>query len=132
LKQITDYLNSKDVEMIKPNYGKNAENIPRQTINKMYDEEVTQPPNEEELAEEENFIRGGLQAQTQFNSIFLPASQQNKLEVGDEEPVANLSQGQMPQVQGAPATGQINPKQYAALFPGDFSGQAIAERDVQS
>jgi len=128
LKAITDYLNSKDVEMIKPNYGKNAENIPMQTINKMYDEEVMQVPKEEEQAEEENFIRGGLQAQSQFNSIFLPASQQNKLEVGDEEPVVNQPQVQMPQVQGAPATGQVTPQQVQALFPNDPTSALIAAR----
>ena len=66
------------------------------------------------------------------DSIFLPASQQNKLEVGDEEPVVNQPQVQMPQVQGAPATGQINPRQYAAFFPGDFTGQAIAEKESQN
>jgi len=59
-------------------------NIPMTTINKMYDEEVMRAPSEEEQAEEENFIEGGLKAAKEFNSTFMPAAEANKLEVGDE------------------------------------------------
>jgi hypothetical protein len=132
LKRITEYLNMKDVEMVKPNFGENAGNVPMKTINKMYDEEVMQAPNEEEQAEEENFIEGGLTAQKEFNSTFLPAAQANKLEPGGEAPVNQVGpQAQMPQAPTQPATGQVNPQQFAAVFPDDNLGQAIANRGAK-
>jgi len=127
LEQITKYLNQKDVEMVKPNYGKNAGNIPMTTINKMYDEEVMRAPKEEEQAEEENFIEGGLQAAKEFNSTFMPAAEANKLEVGDEPAPVNAPL-QMPQVQQPQATGQVTPQQVQALFPNDPTSALIAAR----
>ena len=130
LQRITEYLNSKQVEMIKPNYGNNAENVPMNTINKMYDEEVMQAPNEEQQAEEENFIEGGLQAQKEFNSTFLPSSEVNKLQVGDEEINQQVNINQQAT---QPATGQqqVNAAQFQALFPNDPTGAAIALRGTQ-
>jgi hypothetical protein len=127
LEQVTKYLNQKDVEMVKPNYGKNAGNIPMTTINKMYDEEVMRAPSEEEQAEEENFIEGGLKAAKEFNSTFMPAAEANKLEVGDEPAPVNAPL-QMPQVQQPQATGQVTPQQVQALFPNDPTSAAIAAR----
>src|SRR5210317_1388582 len=132
LEKITEYLNSKDVEMIKPNFGENAGNVPMKTINQMYDEEVMQAPSEEEQAEEENFIEGGLTAQKEFNSTFLPASQANKLEPGGEPAPVNQ---QMPMNQGQmqPATGQVTQQQVSALFPNDpLSAQIAARRQGQA
>jgi hypothetical protein len=129
LEQVTKYLNQKDVEMVKPNYGKNAGNIPMTTINKMYDEEVMRAPKEEEQAEEENFIEGGLQAAKEFNSTFVPAAEANKLEVGDEPAPVNAPL-QMPQVeqQAAPATGQVTSQQVESVFPRDETLIAAARR----
>src|SRR5210317_1749647 len=129
LERITEYLNSKDVEMIKPNFGENAGNVPMKTINQMYDEEVMQAPSEEEQAEEENFIEGGLTAQKEFNSTFLPASQANKLEPGGEAPVNQVGpQAQMSPGQMQPATGQVTQQQVSALFPNDPLSAQIAAR----
>ena len=128
LQQITDYLNSKNVEMIQPNFGENAGNVPMETIIKMYDEEVMQAPNEEQAAEEENFIQGGLQAAKEFNNTFLEESEANKLEVGDEPVANNLPQVNMPQVQTPTATGQLTPQQVSALFPNDPTSALIAAR----
>jgi len=130
LKRITEYLNQKNVEMIKPNYGNNAGNVPMKTIQQMYDEEVMEAPKEEEQAEEENFIEGGLIAQNEFNSTFLPVSQANKLEPGGEPSPVNqqmpINQGQM-----QPATGQVTPQQVSALFPNDpLSAQIAARRQT--
>jgi len=130
LKRITEYLNSKDVEMIKPNYGNNAGNVPMKSIQQMYDEEVMQAPSEEEQAEEENFIEGGLIAQNEFNSTFLPEAQMKKLEPGGEAAPVNQ---QMPMIQGQmqPATGQVTPQQVSALFPNDpLSAQIAARRQT--
>ena len=134
LERITEYLNSKDVEMIKPNFGENAGNVPMRTINQMYDEEVMQAPSEEEQAEEENFIEGGLTAQKEFNSTFLPASQANKLEPGGEAPVNQVGpQAQMSPGQMQPATGQVTQQQVSALFPNDpLSAQIAARRQGQA
>src|SRR6056300_240889 len=132
LEKITEYLNSKQVEMIQPNFGENADNIPGQTIAKMYDEEIMGAPNQEEAAEEENFIQGGLTAQKEFNSTFLPASQANKLEPGGETAPVNQ---QMPMNQGQmqPATGQVTQQQVSALFPNDpLSAQIAARRQRQA
>jgi hypothetical protein len=97
------------------------------TINKMYDEEVMRAPSEEEQAEEENFIEGGLKAAKEFNSTFMPAAEANKLEVGDEPAPVNAPL-QMPQVQQPQATGQVTPQQVQALFPNDPTSAAIAAR----
>ena len=35
------------------------------------------------------------------------------------------------QSQGTPATGQVNPQQFQALFPNDPTGAAIAQRGVR-
>jgi hypothetical protein len=70
LEKITEYLNSKQVEMIQPNFGENADNIPGQTIAKMYDEEIMGAPNQEEAAEEENFIQGGIAGSKDLTILF--------------------------------------------------------------
>jgi len=127
LERITEYLNKKDVEMIKPNFGNNGNNLPASTIYKMYDEEVMQEPNEEEQAEEENFIEGGLIAQNDFNNTFLPEAQANKLEPGGETMV-NMPQVTMPNPQMPTATGQVTSQQVADLFPNDPTTIAAARR----
>ena len=127
LEKITEYLNKKDVEMIKPNFGENGGNLPSSTIYKMYDEEVTQPPNEEEQAEEENFIEGGLIAQNEFNNAFLPEAQANKLEPGGETMV-DMPQVTMPNPQMPTVTGQVTSQQVADLFPNDPTTIAAARR----
>ena len=133
LKRITEYLNMKDVEMVKPNFGENAGNVPMKTINKMYDEEVMQAPKEEEQAEEENFIEGGLTAQKEFNSTFLPASQANKLEPGGEADVNEVGPQAQMNSQMQPATGQVTEQQVSALFPNDpLSAQIAARRQGQA
>jgi len=126
LERITEYLNKKDVEMIKPNFGENGGNLPASTIYKMYDEEVTQPPNEEEQAEEENFIEGGLIAQNDFNNTFLPEAQVNKLEPGGDVPTNTAVT--MPNVQMPRVTGQVTSQQVADLFPNDPTTIAAARR----
>jgi hypothetical protein len=100
----------------------------------MYDEEVMQAPSEEEQAEEENFIEGGLTAQKEFNLTFLPASQANKLEPGGEAPVNQVGpQAQMSPGQMQPATGQVTQQQVSALFPNDpLSAQIAARRQGQA
>ena len=127
LEKITEYLNKKDVEMIKPNFGNNGSNLPASTIYKMYDEEVMQEPNEEEQAEEENFIEGGLIAQNDFNNTFLPEAQAKKLEPGGETMV-NMPQVTMPNPQMPMATGQVTSQQVADLFPNDPTTIAAARR----
>ena len=97
------------------------------TINKMYDEEVMRAPKEEEQAEEENFIEGGLQAAKEFNSTFMPAAEANKLEVGDEAAPVNAPL-QMPQVQQPQATGQVTSQQVESVFPRDETLIAAAKR----
>jgi len=113
--------------MIKPNFGNNGNNLPASTIYKMYDEEVMQEPNEEEQAEEENFIEGGLIAQNDFNNTFLPEAQAKKLEPGGETMV-NMPQVTMPNPQMPMATGQVTSQQVADLFPNDPTTIAAARR----
>ena len=132
LEKITEYLNSKQVEMIQPNFGENADNVPGQTIAKMYDEEIMGAPNQEQAAEEENFIEGGLSAFKQFNNTFLPESQIKKLDVGDDDEQAQVQPMLDQQVQAAPATGQpMNANRFAALFPNDPLGTAIAQKGIR-
>ena len=132
LEKITEYLNSKQVEMIQPNFGENADNIPGETIAKMYDEEIMGAPNQEQAAEEENFIEGGLSAFKQFNNTFLPESQIKKLDVGDDDEQAQVQPMLDQQVQAAPATGQpMNANRFAALFPNDPLGTAIAQKGIR-
>ena len=130
LERITEYLNKQDVQLVQPNFGKNGENLPLETIRKMYNEEIMGAPNEEEAAEEENFIEGGLQAQKEFNSTFIPVSNDNKLEVGNE-PQGNLPQVEQPQVQ-MPTTQNISPQAVQALFPNDPTSALIAARRGRS
>ena len=132
LEKITEYLNSKQVEMIQPNFGENADNVPGQTIAKMYDEEIMGAPNQEQAAEEENFIEGGLSAFKQFNNTFLPESQIKKLDVGNDDEQAQVQPMLDQQVQAAPATGQpMNANRFAALFPNDPLGTAIAQKGTR-
>ena len=132
LEKITEYLNSKQVEMIQPNFGENADNIPGETIAKMYDEEIMGAPNQEQAAEEENFIEGGLAAFKQFNNTFLPESQIKKLDVGEDDEQAQVQPMLDQQVQAAPATGQpMNANRFAALFPNDPLGTAIAQKGTR-
>ena len=130
MQAITEYLNTKDVELVKPNYGEDGDNLPFSTIARMYDEEVMKAPNEEEQAEEANFIEGGLQAKKEFNANFLVESEENKGEVG-AEPNVNMPQVSMPNPQMPMATGQVTAQQVSALFPNDpLSAQIAARRQT--
>ena len=131
LEKITEYLNSKQVEMIQPNFGENADNVPGQTIAKMYDEEIMGAPNQEEAAEEENFIQGGIAGSKEFNNTFLPESQIKKLDVGDDDEPVQAQPMLNQQAQATPATGQVNANRFAALFPNDSLGAAIAQRGME-
>ena len=59
---ITEYLNAQQVQLIKPNYGEDGENLPQRTIIAMYNEEVMPAPDEAQAAEDQNFIEGGIEA----------------------------------------------------------------------
>ena len=85
-----------------------------------------QEPNEEEQAEEENFIEGGLIAQNDFNNTFLPEAQVNKLEPGADVPTNTPVT--MPDVRMPIATGQVTSQQVADLFPNDPTTIAAARR----
>ena len=126
LKEITDYLNRQNVELIQPNYGEDGENIPQSVLVKMYNEEIMPPPDKEQAAEDDNFIQGGLQAVKNFNSTFTVDGEKAKLEIGDE----NVTMPAMNQQAMPPATGTpVNSAQFQALFPNDSTGAAIAMRN---
>lgn len=122
LEEITKYLNAQQVEMIKPNYGPNGENLPRQTIVKMYNEELQPNPSEEEVAEEENFIEGSLVGNQDFNQTFTTDA------VGDQQPAQQNLQSNLPQINQPVVNQTRTPETVAALFPNDPTSVEIARR----
>jgi|TARA_R100000482_G_scaffold27378_1_gene8497 hypothetical protein len=128
-KSITEYLNAQQVQMIKPNYGEDGENLPQRTIVAMYNEEVMPEPNEAQAAEDQNFIQGGIQAIKDFNSTFTVDGEKGKLEIGDQ-PNQIVSASPTLSSPGVPTNvgQQVNASQFQALFPNDPTGAAIALR----
>ena len=84
-----------------------------------------------EAAEEENFIQGGIAGSKEFNNTFLPESQIKKLDVGDDDEPVQAQPMLNQQAQATPATGQVNANRFAALFPNDPLGTAIAQKGTQ-
>ncbi len=81
-------------------------------------------------AEEDNNLVGMIQTSLKNNAIV-----DSEEEERDREQTASVMgdiQLQSPvQSQGTPATGKIDPQQFAAVFPDDDLGQAIAQRGVK-
>ena len=120
LKEISEYLNNQQVQMIKPNYGGDGENLPTSTLVKMYNEELQPQPTESEIAEEENFIEGGLAATKEFNQTFTPDALETDIQPSTAiEPLVqnNLINNQ-----------QVTSQQVAELFPNDPITIAAARR----
>ena len=66
-----------------------------------------------------------------FNNTFLPESQIKKLDVGDDDEPVQAQPMLNQQAQATPATGQVNANRFAALFPNDPLGTAIAQKGTQ-
>ena len=120
--EVTDFLNNKAVTIDTPNYGPNLENVPEPTVVAMYDEELTQLPNEQQQAEETNLYSGMADSVGQARDAF-------------EDPRDDLQQTEIPNI---PAnlqnvdvnlpSGQITAQDLQSLFPFDTTSAAIAQR----
>jgi hypothetical protein len=120
--EVTDFLNNKAVTIDTPNYGPNLENVPEPTVVAMYDEELTQLPNEQQQAEETNLYSGMADSIGQAKDAF-------------EDPRDDIQQTEVPNI---PAnlqnvdvnlpSGQITAQDLQSLFPFDTTSAAIAQR----
>jgi len=112
--------------------GFNFEMLPQFTRDRIYPEyKYASQLDRNQVMEGEEFMQGAnlmAQSEEQFNAV------------ANNNPVEQMPQQQIPQVQGSqlempqapmgvtPTTGQQQPGQFAALFPQDTLGQAIAQQ----
>jgi hypothetical protein len=128
--EITGRLLQLDALVPAPIY--NEKTIPKQNYETLFADDFSgSSGNLEQDNNSVNMLRSATGNEAMVNQEEAPIEEVEKTSVMEDLEFESPVQPQ-PMVQGAPATGQINPRQYAALFPGDFSGQAIAEKDVQS
>ena len=128
--EITGRLLQLDALVPAPIY--NEKTIPKQNYETLFADDFSgSSGNLEQDNNSVNMLRSATGNEAMVNQEEAPIEEVEKTSIMEDLEFENPVQPQ-PMVQGAPATGQINPRQYAALFPGDFSGQAIAEKDVQS
>jgi hypothetical protein len=128
--EITGRLLQLDALVPAPIY--NEKTIPKQNYETLFADDFSgSSGNLEQDNNSVNMLRSATGNEAMVNQEEAPIEEVEKTSVMEDLEFENPVQPQ-PMVQGAPATGQINPRQYAALFPGDFSGQAIAEKEVQS
>jgi hypothetical protein len=128
--EITGRLLQLDALVPAPIY--NEKTIPKQNYETLFADDFSGSSGNLEIDNNSvNMLRAATGTEAMVEEAEAPIEQVEKTSVMEDLEFESPVQPQ-PMVQGAPATGQINPRQYAALFPGDFSGQAIAEKEVQS
>jgi phosphotransferase system IIB component len=128
--EITERLLQLDALVPSPNY--NEKTLPKKNFQVLFADDFSGSSGNLEIDNNSvNMLRAATGTEAMVEEAEAPIEQVEKTSVMEDLEFESPVQPQ-PMVQGTPDTGQINPRQYAALFPGDFSGQAIAEKDVQS
>ena len=120
--EITNYLDNKAVQIDSPNYGPNLENVPEETVLALYDEELTQLPNENQRDDELALYNGMATSIGQAKDAF-----EDPRDNIVQSEVPNIPVPQVPQSAILP-TDQVNPQQITQLFPFDTTAAAIAQR----
>jgi hypothetical protein len=128
--EITERLLQLEALVPSPNY--NEKTLPKKNFQVLFADDFSGTSGNLEIDNNSvNMLRAATGTEAMVEEAEAPIEQVEKTSVMEDLEFESPVQPQ-PMVQGTPDTGQINPRQYAALFPGDFSGQAIAEKDVQS
>jgi hypothetical protein len=128
--EITERLLQLEASVPSPNY--NEKTLPKKNFEVLFADDFSGSSGNLEIDNNSvNMLRAATGTEAMVEEAEAPIEQVEKTSVMEDLEFESPVQPQ-PMVQGTPDTGQINPRQYAALFPGDFSGQAIAEKDVQS
>jgi hypothetical protein len=128
--EITERLLQLDALVPSPNY--NEKTLPKKNFQVLFADDFSGSSGNLEIDNNSvNMLRAATGTEAMVEEAEAPIEQVEKTSVMEDLEFESPVQPQ-PMVQGTPDTGQINPRQYAALFPGDFSGQAIAEKEVQS
>jgi hypothetical protein len=128
--EITERLLQLEALVPSPNY--NEKTLPKKNFQVLFADDFSGTSGNLEIDNNSvNMLRAATGTEAMVEEAEAPIEEVEKTSIMEDLEFESPVQPQ-PMVQGAPATGQINPRQYAALFPGDFSGQAIAEKDVQS
>jgi len=127
--EITERMGQLDAKVPAPNY--NEETLPKNNFEVMF-------------AQDYSGTSGNLQTDTNAVEMLSTATQNEAMVDAEEAPVeaeeksmimADLQLedpvAQAPTAPVPPATGQVNPQQFQALFPNDPTGAAIAQRGVR-
>ena len=127
--EITERMGQLDAKVPAPNY--NQDTIPKNNFEVMF-------------AQDFSGTSGNLQTDTNAVEMLSTATQNEAMVEAEEAPVeaeektmvmADLQledpTAQAPVAPVPPATGQVNPQQFQALFPNDPTGAAIAQRGVR-
>ena len=127
--EITERMQQLDAKVPAPIYDENT--IPKNNFEVMF-------------AQDYSGTSGNLQTDTNAVNMLSTATQNEAMVDAEEAPIEAEEEGsimadlqledptaQPPIAPAPPATGQVNPQQFQALFPNDPTGAAIAQRGVR-
>jgi len=126
--EITERMGQLQTSVPSPNYNK--ETVPKNTFETLFAQDYSGTSGD--LQTDNNavtMLSTATQNEAMVNAEEAPIEQEEKMIMADlqlEDPVAQAPTAPVP-----PATGQVDPQKFAALFPDDNSGQAIANRGVR-
>ena len=126
--EITERMGQLDAKVPAPNY--NQDTIPKNNFEVMFAQDYSGTSgNLQTDTNAVEMLSRATQNEAMVDAEEAPIEQEEKMIMADlqlEDPVA-----QAPQAPMQPDTGQVDPQKFAALFPDDDSGQAIANRGVR-
>jgi hypothetical protein len=126
--EITERMGQLDAKVPAPNY--NEDTIPKKNFEIMFAQDFSGTSgNLQTDTNAVEMLSTATQNEAMVDSEEAPIEQEEKMIMADlqlEDPVAQPPQAPMP-----PATGQVNPQSFQALFPNDPTGAAIAQRGVR-
>ena len=126
--EITERMGQLDAKVPAPNY--NQDTIPKNNFEVMFASDYSGTSGN--LQTDNNAVEmlsTATQNEAMINNEEAPIEAEEKMIMADlqlEDPVAQAPVAPVP-----PATGQVNPQQFSALFPNDPTGAAIAQRGVR-
>ncbi len=126
--EITERMGQLDAKVPAPNY--NEDTLPKNNFEVMFASDYSGTSGN--LQTDNNAVEmlaTATQNEAMINNEEAPVEAEEKMIMADlqlEDPVAQAPVAPVP-----PATGQVNPQQFSALFPNDPTGAAIAQRGVR-
>ena len=126
--EITERMGQLDAKVPAPNY--NEDTIPEKNYEVMFAQDFSGTSgNLQTDTNAVEMLSTATQNEAMVDAEEAPIEQEEKMIMADlqlEDPTA-----QAPVAPAPPATGQVNPQQFQALFPNDPTGAAIAQRGVR-